>query len=220
MAPDGATLYALHSTIGSPPRVVRLDAVTADQEPAFLRAPGDLDSLPSTLTEVHVEADDGSPLRAWLVLPEGVSGRAPSAADHRSAWWTTYQVSAARSGTSVVSWPRRDALLAEHLGPGNGRPAPTSAAATAPLRGTSTTTDGCNALPDAAYAAITCRPVYRWTDVVRLRHRGALRRDATHSALPPSLAGAGLLDHPGLSRCAPLVGRAGPVVRFRPRDWK
>lgn len=40
VSPDGTTLYALRSTIDSPPRVVRLDAVTADQQPAFLRAPG------------------------------------------------------------------------------------------------------------------------------------------------------------------------------------
>ena len=78
VSPDGTTLYALRSTIDSPPRVVRLDAVTADQQPAFLRAPGDLDSLPGTLTEVHVEADDGFPLRAWLALPEDVSAVRPA----------------------------------------------------------------------------------------------------------------------------------------------
>ncbi|MBC9728090.1 S9 family peptidase [Streptomyces sp. TRM68367] len=78
VSPDGTTLYALRSTIDSPPRVVRLDAVTSDQQPAFLRAPGDLDSLPGTLTEVHVEADDGFPLRAWLALPEGVSAERPA----------------------------------------------------------------------------------------------------------------------------------------------
>ncbi|WP_405712343.1 MULTISPECIES: alpha/beta fold hydrolase [unclassified Streptomyces] len=78
VSPDGTTLYALRSTIDSPPRVVRLDAVTADQEPAFLRAPGDLDPLPGTLTEVHVEADDGFPLHAWLALPEGVSAERPA----------------------------------------------------------------------------------------------------------------------------------------------
>ncbi|MFF9673645.1 alpha/beta fold hydrolase [Streptomyces eurythermus] len=78
VSPDGTTLYALRSTIDSPPRVVRLDAVTADQHPAFLRAPGDLDSLPGTLAEVHVEADDGFPLRAWLALPEGASAERPA----------------------------------------------------------------------------------------------------------------------------------------------
>ncbi|MFB8208652.1 prolyl oligopeptidase family serine peptidase [Streptomyces sp. NPDC056010] len=73
VSPDGATLYALRSTIDGPPRVVRLDAVTAGQEPVFLRAPGGLDRLPGTLTEVRVEADDGFPLHAWLALPEDAS---------------------------------------------------------------------------------------------------------------------------------------------------
>ena len=77
--PDGSTLYALRSTIDSPPQVIRLDAAAADQQPTVLNAPGNLGSLPGTLTEVHAEADDGFPLRAWLVLPEGASAerRAP-----------------------------------------------------------------------------------------------------------------------------------------------
>ncbi|MEU9361707.1 S9 family peptidase [Streptomyces sp. NPDC048301] len=75
---DGTTLYALRGTIDSPLRVVRLDAVSADQQPSFLRAPGIIDSLPGTLAEVHVEADDGFPLRAWLALPEGASAERPA----------------------------------------------------------------------------------------------------------------------------------------------
>ncbi|MFF1452178.1 S9 family peptidase [Streptomyces sp. NPDC058274] len=78
VTPDGSTLYALRSTIDSPPRVVRLDAAAVDQEPAFLKAPGALGSLPGTLTEVHAEADDGFPLRAWLALPEGASEERPA----------------------------------------------------------------------------------------------------------------------------------------------
>jgi dipeptidyl aminopeptidase/acylaminoacyl peptidase len=73
VTPDGSTLYALRSAIDSPPQVVRLDAATADQQPTVLKAPGNLGSLPGTLTEVHAEADDGFPLRAWLVLPESAS---------------------------------------------------------------------------------------------------------------------------------------------------
>jgi dipeptidyl aminopeptidase/acylaminoacyl peptidase len=73
VTPDGSTLYALRSTIDSPPRVVRLDAATADQQPTHLETPADLGSLPGTLTEVSAEADDGFPLRAWLALPEGAS---------------------------------------------------------------------------------------------------------------------------------------------------
>ncbi|MFJ4585484.1 S9 family peptidase [Streptomyces echinatus] len=78
VAPDGATLYALHSAIDSPPRVVRLDADTPDQQPAFLNAPGDLRSLPGVLTEVRAPADDGFPLRGWLVLPTGASPEHPA----------------------------------------------------------------------------------------------------------------------------------------------
>ncbi|THV41515.1 S9 family peptidase [Glycomyces buryatensis] len=79
VTPDGSTLYALRSTIDSPPRPVRLDAAAADQQPTVLKTPGNLGSLPGTLTEVHAEADDGFPLRAWLVLPESASAgrRAP-----------------------------------------------------------------------------------------------------------------------------------------------
>lgn len=73
VTPDGSTLYALRSAIDSPPQVVRLDAATADQRPSVLKTPGNLGPLPGTLTEVHAEADDGFPLRAWLALPEGAS---------------------------------------------------------------------------------------------------------------------------------------------------
>ncbi|WP_406440135.1 S9 family peptidase [Streptomyces sp. NBC_01613] len=81
VSPDGSTLYALHCTIDSPPRVVRLDATMADQHPTFLKAPGGLGPLgplPGTVTEVHIRADDGFPLRAWLALPEGASAERPA----------------------------------------------------------------------------------------------------------------------------------------------
>lgn len=75
---DGATLYGLRSAIDSPPRVVRLDAATPDQQPVFLNAADELRSLPGTLTEVHAQGDDGFPLRAWLVLPEDASAERPA----------------------------------------------------------------------------------------------------------------------------------------------
>ncbi|WP_419997524.1 S9 family peptidase [Streptomyces boninensis] len=78
VAPDGRTLYALRNAIDSPPRPVRLDAAAADQEPVALPAPGGIDALPGTLTEVHAEADDGFALRGWLVLPEGASAAEPA----------------------------------------------------------------------------------------------------------------------------------------------
>ncbi|MDQ4098052.1 MAG: S9 family peptidase, partial [Actinomycetota bacterium] len=39
-SPDGTTLYALRSTIGSPPTAVALDATTPDQEPRPIPTPG------------------------------------------------------------------------------------------------------------------------------------------------------------------------------------
>ncbi|MFE6667387.1 prolyl oligopeptidase family serine peptidase [Streptomyces sp. NPDC057697] len=78
VSPDGATLYALRSTIDGPPQVVRLDTTTPDQQPAFLKGPGSLGPLPGTLTEVRVRADDGFPLRAWLALPEDASPDRPA----------------------------------------------------------------------------------------------------------------------------------------------
>ncbi|WP_343243923.1 alpha/beta fold hydrolase [Streptomyces sp. SID13726] len=77
-SPDGSTLYAVRSAIDSPPRAVRLDAAEADQDPDFLRTPGDLGPLPGTLTEVRTTADDGFPVRAWLALPEGAAADRPA----------------------------------------------------------------------------------------------------------------------------------------------
>ena len=76
VAPDG-TLYALRSAIDAPPAPVRLDPATPDQQPVLLPAPGTPEDLPGTLTEVHATAEDGSPLRSWLVLPAGTTAPAP-----------------------------------------------------------------------------------------------------------------------------------------------
>ncbi|MFJ4715027.1 S9 family peptidase [Streptomyces sp. NPDC088785] len=78
VAPDGRTLYALRNAIDAPPRPVRLDAAAPGQVPAELPAPGAVGALPGTLTEVHVEADDGFPLRGWLVLPAGAGPERPA----------------------------------------------------------------------------------------------------------------------------------------------
>jgi len=77
VAPDGTALYALRAAPDSPPRAVRLDAAEPDQRPVPLDALGDLGPLPGTLTEVSCQADDGFPLRAWLVLPSGASAGTP-----------------------------------------------------------------------------------------------------------------------------------------------
>ena len=75
-APDGSALYALRSAVDVPPAPVRLDPVVPDQRPVPLPGPAEPRELPGTLTEVTATAADGSPLRAWLALPEG-DGRAP-----------------------------------------------------------------------------------------------------------------------------------------------
>ncbi|AXI81171.1 S9 family peptidase [Peterkaempfera bronchialis] len=77
-APDGATLYALRSAVDSAPAPVRLDAATPDQQPEPLPCPGAVGELPGTLTEVFTSAEDGTPLRAWLVLPREASAEAPA----------------------------------------------------------------------------------------------------------------------------------------------
>jgi dipeptidyl aminopeptidase/acylaminoacyl peptidase len=58
-SPDGRWVYALRHAVDAPPAPVRVDARTAGGEP----------ELPGRLTEVEATAQDGSPLRAWLVLP-------------------------------------------------------------------------------------------------------------------------------------------------------
>ncbi|MEY9941724.1 dipeptidyl aminopeptidase/acylaminoacyl peptidase [Streptacidiphilus sp. MAP5-52] len=79
VSPDGTTLYALRAAVDSPPTPVRLDARRADQDdPAVLPAPGRIASVPGSLTEVTTTAEDGTPLRAWLVLPEGASAERPA----------------------------------------------------------------------------------------------------------------------------------------------
>ncbi|MBX7468976.1 S9 family peptidase [Streptomyces sp. MAG02] len=78
VAPDGRTLYALRNGVDLPPTPVRLDAAAPDQEPVALAAPGAPGRLPGALTEVHTVADDGFPLRSWLVLPEGASAERPA----------------------------------------------------------------------------------------------------------------------------------------------
>ncbi|RCV49473.1 S9 family peptidase [Marinitenerispora sediminis] len=76
-APDGRTVYALRDSVDEPPTPVRLDAA-AEGEPVRLRAPGL--PLPPTgrLTELETTADDGTRVRAWLVLPAEASAESPA----------------------------------------------------------------------------------------------------------------------------------------------
>ncbi len=76
VAPDGTALYALRDTIGEPPAPVRIDR--ASGEVIRLQAPADAPRLPGRVTEVTAAADDGHPLRGWLVLPDGASAERPA----------------------------------------------------------------------------------------------------------------------------------------------
>lgn len=78
VSPDGASVYLLRSAVDSTPTPVRIDARTPDQQPVALLAPSDPGPLPGTLTEVQTTAADGTPLRAWLVLPDGASESSPA----------------------------------------------------------------------------------------------------------------------------------------------
>jgi dipeptidyl aminopeptidase/acylaminoacyl peptidase len=78
VAPDGGAVYALRSSVDSPPAPVRLDPAAPAQRPVALPGPAAAPALPGTLTEVHATAEDGSAVRAWLVLPGGASAAAPA----------------------------------------------------------------------------------------------------------------------------------------------
>ncbi len=71
VSPDGMLVYALRDAVDAAPAPVRLDARTADQSPVLLAGPHTAPTPPGTLTEVTTTAQDGSPLRSWLALPEG-----------------------------------------------------------------------------------------------------------------------------------------------------
>ncbi|MGI8867760.1 MAG: prolyl oligopeptidase family serine peptidase [Mycobacteriales bacterium] len=78
VAADGSAIYAMRSGYDAPPHPVRLDPRTADQDGVPVPAPGDVGPLPGTLTEITTPADDGVPIRSWLVLPEGATTEHPA----------------------------------------------------------------------------------------------------------------------------------------------
>jgi dipeptidyl aminopeptidase/acylaminoacyl peptidase len=78
VSPDGRALYALRSTVDSPPAPVRIDPTLVDQEPVALLGPQADVPVPGTLTEITATAEDGTPLRAWLTLPPGASADSPA----------------------------------------------------------------------------------------------------------------------------------------------
>ncbi len=77
-APDGRRLYALRSTVATPPEAVVLETAAADQEPAPLPTPGHPAEVPGRVAEVRTVAADGTPLRAWLILPPEASPQTPA----------------------------------------------------------------------------------------------------------------------------------------------
>ncbi len=79
-APDGRYLYAMRSAVDSPPTPVRIGlSPEAEQAgPVALPCPGTPLKLPGRLAEVEAAADDGHPIRSWLVLPESASAGRPA----------------------------------------------------------------------------------------------------------------------------------------------
>lgn len=67
-SPDGTALFALRAAVDAPPAPVRIDLATG--QAAALPGPGGQLRLPGRLTEITAAADDGHPIRGWLVLPE------------------------------------------------------------------------------------------------------------------------------------------------------
>jgi dipeptidyl aminopeptidase/acylaminoacyl peptidase len=79
-APDGRYLYAMRSAVDSPSTPVRIDLSpdSAGAGPVALPCPGTPLTLPGRLEEVEAAADDGHPIRSWLVLPENASPGQPA----------------------------------------------------------------------------------------------------------------------------------------------
>ena len=78
VAPGGDAVFALQASPELPPRPTRLAPDGSDGDATVLDAPGGLEGLPGRLEEVRATAADGTGLRAWLVLPDGVDARSPA----------------------------------------------------------------------------------------------------------------------------------------------
>jgi dipeptidyl aminopeptidase/acylaminoacyl peptidase len=77
-APDGTVLYALRSAIDQPPAPVRIGVRGPAAAPVLLQSPAGVAQTSSRVEEVEATAADGTPLRGWLVLPDGASPAAPA----------------------------------------------------------------------------------------------------------------------------------------------
>jgi dipeptidyl aminopeptidase/acylaminoacyl peptidase len=71
---DGTALYALRAAVDEPPAPVRIALATGRL--TRLDSPVARPALPGRLTEITATADDGHPIRSWLVLPHGASPEA------------------------------------------------------------------------------------------------------------------------------------------------
>lgn len=78
VSPDGRSLFALRAAVDAPPEPVRLDTALVDQSPILLNGPEPRPTMPGSVTEVFANASDGTPLRSWLVLPDGASAGSPA----------------------------------------------------------------------------------------------------------------------------------------------
>lgn len=77
-SPNGSRLFALRSSMTSPPEVVVLDATAEDQEAASLPTPGHPVEAPGGATQIVAEAPDGTSVHSWLVLPADASAESPA----------------------------------------------------------------------------------------------------------------------------------------------
>ena len=81
VSPDGRWIYALRSTLDSPAAPVR---VPVDGSSAAETLPGPTEALgadvrvPGRLAEVTTTAADGTPLRAWIALPQQAGADTPA----------------------------------------------------------------------------------------------------------------------------------------------
>jgi poly(3-hydroxybutyrate) depolymerase len=80
VSPDGRWIYALRAAIDSPPAPVRIPlegASTVEHLQGPAEALGATVRVPGRLEEVSTTAADGTPLRAWIALPQASSADAP-----------------------------------------------------------------------------------------------------------------------------------------------
>jgi dipeptidyl aminopeptidase/acylaminoacyl peptidase len=79
-APDGRSLYALRSTIATPPRIVRLDVQGVDQVHVELVNSIDEGGIvtPGIVERLTATAADGTRIGSWLVRPPDASAAKPA----------------------------------------------------------------------------------------------------------------------------------------------